>query len=422
MPKLFISYSRVDEPFARQLARSMSALGASIWIDVEEIPAGMKWSRAIQQGLDACDALLLVISPASMNSENVEDEWQYFLDQRKPVFPILLVPAKIHFQLSRIQYIDFHSQPYDVAFPQLHSELNRRGIELSPLAGINRQVEIPVQAPLEVSASSQLPAVRAGRGPGVIAALGLVAALLVIGVLFVSSRISDTGGNPIIPASETVDEVTGSATTDAPALTPSEQVTPLPSPTRAPALSATDIFLTDQAAVAMAETQIFLTELAPTRDMLTATAESWTHTPSPIYRSTAYARMTETHAAMEAAAAGTQTQIALVSPTPRPSLTPSQITCTDAPPSRLNVGMRAAVTISPEGAERQNLLVRQEPGGSVVGRLSEGTLLYITDEGTCTNGLLWWPIETIDGALRGWSAEGQIGAVPNEYFMVPASN
>jgi hypothetical protein len=49
MARIFISYSRVDEAFARQLAKTLSEYGADVWIDVEDIPAGMKWSSAIQQ-------------------------------------------------------------------------------------------------------------------------------------------------------------------------------------------------------------------------------------------------------------------------------------------------------------------------------------------------------------------------------------
>lgn len=52
MARVFISYSRKDEAFARWLAASLSQLGADVWIDIEDIPAGMKWSSAIQQGLD----------------------------------------------------------------------------------------------------------------------------------------------------------------------------------------------------------------------------------------------------------------------------------------------------------------------------------------------------------------------------------
>lgn len=130
MTRIFVSYSRVDETFARRLAASLTQLGADIWMDIEDIPAGLKWSSAIQQGLDAAEVMVVVISPESMTSRNVEDEWQYFLDNNKPVIPVLLREAKIHFQLSRIQYVDFLHQPYDVGFERLKYELARRGFPL----------------------------------------------------------------------------------------------------------------------------------------------------------------------------------------------------------------------------------------------------------------------------------------------------
>ncbi|GAB5494262.1 MAG: hypothetical protein Phog2KO_44770 [Phototrophicaceae bacterium] len=132
MTSIFISYSRKDETFARELATALANIGADIWIDVEDIPAGMKWSTAIQQGLDTSDALIVVISPESMASRNVEDEWQYALDQGKPVIPILLREAKVHFQLNRIQWIDFLLHPFDIALVDLHEELGRNGVHLKP--------------------------------------------------------------------------------------------------------------------------------------------------------------------------------------------------------------------------------------------------------------------------------------------------
>ena len=134
MARIFISYSRKDEAFARRLAESLSNMGADVWIDIEDIPAGMKWSRAIQQGLDTGQLIIVVISPDSMASSNVEDEWQYYLDQDKPVVPVLLRPARIHFQLNRLQYIDFHSQDYGQAIGQLYGELRTKGLQLSPPA------------------------------------------------------------------------------------------------------------------------------------------------------------------------------------------------------------------------------------------------------------------------------------------------
>lgn len=131
MARIFVSYSRQDQAFARRLAASLSDMGADVWIDVEDIPVGMKWSSAIQQGLDTGQLLIVVISPDSMASRNVEDEWQYYLDQGKPVVPILLHPANIHFQLNRIQYIDFHQQDYATALHQLYGQLKSKGLALN---------------------------------------------------------------------------------------------------------------------------------------------------------------------------------------------------------------------------------------------------------------------------------------------------
>ncbi len=128
MSRIFISYSRADEPFARRLAATLSDAGADVWIDVEDIPAGMKWSSAIQEGLDSSDALLVVVSPEAMASRNVEDEWQYFLDRKRTVITLHYRPAKMHYQLHRIQYVDFHGQSFEVAYGRLLAELSRAGI------------------------------------------------------------------------------------------------------------------------------------------------------------------------------------------------------------------------------------------------------------------------------------------------------
>lgn len=125
MTRVFISYSRADEGFARRLATDLDRLGVEVWIDVDDIPPGANWSTAIQQGLDTCDALVLIISPDSMTSKNVEDEWQYVRDESKAILlPVLWRPVpKLHFQLRRIQYVDFHRQSYETALGQLCARL-----------------------------------------------------------------------------------------------------------------------------------------------------------------------------------------------------------------------------------------------------------------------------------------------------------
>jgi len=126
MQRIFISYSRKDEAFARKLAEALTQIEADVWLDVEDISAGMKWSSAIQEALDNAQVMLVIVSPDSMASPNVEDEWQYALDHGTPVIPLLWRPANIHFQLNRLQYIDFHDQDFNKAMPVLLREIEMK--------------------------------------------------------------------------------------------------------------------------------------------------------------------------------------------------------------------------------------------------------------------------------------------------------
>ena len=74
MPRVFISYSHSDAAFATRLANVLPALGIDPWINQGGIHGGARWSSSIQNALDACNALILVLSPDSMASGNAEDE------------------------------------------------------------------------------------------------------------------------------------------------------------------------------------------------------------------------------------------------------------------------------------------------------------------------------------------------------------
>lgn len=133
--KIFISYSRRDEYFARCLAHDVEDAGADVWIDVDDIPIGSNWSSAIQEGLRSCDVMLLIMSPSAMSSRNVEDEWQYFLDKGKPVIPLYWLETELHFQLRRLQYVDFRANhvDYDKALQNLVNTLDDIGVHLGEI-------------------------------------------------------------------------------------------------------------------------------------------------------------------------------------------------------------------------------------------------------------------------------------------------
>ncbi|HEX2618562.1 MAG TPA: TIR domain-containing protein [Phototrophicaceae bacterium] len=130
--RVFISYSRDDEKFVKRLAALLVKQGINIWLDLEAISGGSNWSTSIQQGLKACSLMLLVLSPESMASSNVQDEWQYFMDQKKSIIPIRLKPTELHFQLQRIQYVDFHERDFNQAFTALRQALVEIGLNFTP--------------------------------------------------------------------------------------------------------------------------------------------------------------------------------------------------------------------------------------------------------------------------------------------------
>ena len=133
-PTIFISYARSDVNFAWQITNALQQVGAKVWLDVKDIPYGTNWSNAVNHALNTSKLMILIISPESMSSSNVADEWQYFFDENKSVIPIRFKPVeKLHFQLRRIQWVDFYEQPFASGFIRLIDELRRRDIPLKPL-------------------------------------------------------------------------------------------------------------------------------------------------------------------------------------------------------------------------------------------------------------------------------------------------
>lgn len=122
---IFISYRRTDEVFARKIYNELTDKGFTVWLDVVSIRAGEDWSDAIHHGLTTSDIMLLIITPDAMSSKNVADEWKYFHSRNRPIIPIRLRRVdNLHYQLNRLQYIDFEDQEFDSAIEKLAAEIN----------------------------------------------------------------------------------------------------------------------------------------------------------------------------------------------------------------------------------------------------------------------------------------------------------
>jgi hypothetical protein len=75
MVSVFLSHSSRDKPFVRELASSLEGEGQiRVWLDEREIAPGQNIVSRIGEGLDA-DFILLILSPDSVDSSWVEEEW-----------------------------------------------------------------------------------------------------------------------------------------------------------------------------------------------------------------------------------------------------------------------------------------------------------------------------------------------------------
>ena len=71
---LFISYSTKDQEFADRLYADLQAKGVRCWFAPHDIRAGRKIHEQIDEAIRVYDKLLLILSPASMESEWVKTE------------------------------------------------------------------------------------------------------------------------------------------------------------------------------------------------------------------------------------------------------------------------------------------------------------------------------------------------------------
>ncbi len=161
-PNLFISYSRREVGFVDDLADRLKQMGYAFWLDYRSLVPGKPWEEQIFQGVASASVILLVVSKASMASENVEMEWKRVLQQNKRIILLVFEAVDLPAELEKYEWVDF------------------RGSYQSALTELDRQLQTPEQ--------EEHPAPQTGfKMPFIVwvaFTLSLVAALMSIGALW----------------------------------------------------------------------------------------------------------------------------------------------------------------------------------------------------------------------------------------------
>jgi hypothetical protein len=110
---VFVSYSHSDTEFVDQLYADLQMRGFPPWIDSHKLKGGQDWLYSIQQAIEQCQVLLLVLSPDAIDSKYVRMEYYRAFSMEKLVIPLLYRDClKVWIGLDNIQWIDF-TKSYD---------------------------------------------------------------------------------------------------------------------------------------------------------------------------------------------------------------------------------------------------------------------------------------------------------------------
>lgn len=101
---VFLSYAREETAYVHDLARRLRGIGIKLWLD-QDIQPGTNWDRSVEEALRKSSCMLVIMSRAAVESESVTDEWSYFLDHGKAVYPMIYEPCELPLRLRRRQHI-----------------------------------------------------------------------------------------------------------------------------------------------------------------------------------------------------------------------------------------------------------------------------------------------------------------------------
>ena len=112
---VFLNHNSEDRPAARKLAIALKKLGLRVWFDEWELPPGSRWQNAVEEGMTACKAIVVLLGESGIGPWQ-ELEIQTLLaranSRGQAVIPILLPGAgpadfqKLPLFLSQLTSVD----------------------------------------------------------------------------------------------------------------------------------------------------------------------------------------------------------------------------------------------------------------------------------------------------------------------------
>lgn len=146
MHDVFISYSRKDKDFVRQLKDALAANQRDVWVDSEDIPLTADWRKEVYAGIEAAQNFVFVLSPDSIISEVCGQELAHAVEHNKRLVPIVwrqVDSKQASTEVGRLNWIFFRASDdftaaidslikildTDLEWVRVHTRLLTRAIE-----------------------------------------------------------------------------------------------------------------------------------------------------------------------------------------------------------------------------------------------------------------------------------------------------
>lgn len=143
MEQVFLSYAAQDAPTALVVEEALHRHGLRTW-SARDLAVGSNWSREIMNALDEAAAVVVLVTPASLQSNWVSHEWSAAIARSKRVIPALAAGATY----SDLPPVLGKRQAVDLS-ADLDAGIERIAAALEPL---QRSNEPPPSAHIEIQA------------------------------------------------------------------------------------------------------------------------------------------------------------------------------------------------------------------------------------------------------------------------------
>jgi HEAT repeat protein len=145
---IFISYQRANKVIAKQIRKQIGDAKLLTWMD-EDIQPGQEWKAEIDTALDACTAVIVLVTFASLTSPFVTYEWSYALGKGKVVVPVILEMPDPKNEKHPPMHPKLQDRQYQFTVESDHEEWQ---VLIQTLRGLENALEIPADIQLAVLA------------------------------------------------------------------------------------------------------------------------------------------------------------------------------------------------------------------------------------------------------------------------------